>query len=444
MIPHRLSFFCLLLFGLFASGCDRAFSDVGAATIEVVSPDIQVALTEPTLNLELRVESVREVTQVRWQDTEFGRGTGTDLWQATLPLEKGLNQFVIETVVDDGPSAIDTVSVFHLTFELSQASSPVLTFGAGGHTVSPLPNGDLLLVGGSFLVGNVSGLDAHRLPSGESSFRPERGLPVFGRVGHTTTVLPDGRLLILGGADVGNIQTVDDLHEAVEVFDPSTDTFKQIPVSGPPIRRTYHSAILRVVQDRTFVVVFGGRGDTRYSPNPVLGIRQDMRTFQLRNDSLFALSPSIGPFIDLMAGHTQTPLTQEEPGTAHTFLISGMRFGTSLEAASIWIDFEGAFGIDIVPGNSMLTPRIRHASILLEDGFIAHFGGRGSDPETVFDRGELYVEAIDQYFYLPFTLAPRYGLRANRLPDGRILVLGGFDEFGTATSTAEFISLDVQ
>ena len=444
MSHSRLPYFCLAVFSLVVTGCDRAFSDVGAASVEVVSPDIQTAITETTVNLELRVESVREVTQVHWKDTEFGRGSGTDIWQATLPLDKGLNQFVIETFVDDGPSSLDTLSVFHLTYESELASSPVLVFGTGGHTVSPLPNGDMLLVGGSFLAGSVSGPDAHRLPAGESGFRPERDLPNFPRVGHTASVLPDGRLLLLGGADVGDIQTVDDLHEAVEIFDPSSDDFKLIPVSGDPVRRMYHSAVIREVQDRVFVVVFGGRGDTRYTPSPLVDIRQDMRTFQLLNDSLFALSPAIGPFIDLMAGHTQTALSLGDVGSSSRFIISGMRFGTTLEAASIWMDFDGPFGIDLLPGNTMLTPRIRHASLLIDDGIVAHFGGRGAEPSTIFDRGEIYVEEIDQYFYLPFTMTPRYGLTASNLPDGRILVLGGFDEFGTAMSTAEFVSLSVR
>ena len=193
----------VLIVFLSVSGCDRAFSDVGAATVEVISPDIQTAITDNLLDLELRVTSVREVTRVRWHETEFGQGNGTDIWQATLPLDMGLNQFVIESFVDDGPTSLDTLSVFRLSYEVEVASPNILVFGTGGHTVDVLPNGDLFLVGGSFLAGGISGPDAHRLPVGENLFRPERSLPVRPRVGHTASVLPDGRILYLGGATRG-------------------------------------------------------------------------------------------------------------------------------------------------------------------------------------------------------------------------------------------------
>ena len=206
----------------------------------------------------------------------------------------------------------------------------------------------------------------------------------------------------------------------------------------------YHSQLVREIGNQVFVVLFGGRGDTRYAPTPRLDIRQDMRTFEFRNDSLIALSPAIGPFIDIMAGHTQTPLTIGSIGTPDKYLITGMRFGTELEPTSIWMDFGGPFGIDLVPGNTMNTPRIRHASTLVDDGIVALFGGRGADPEILMNRGEIYVEESGTYFNLPFTLTPRFGLTATQMPDGRILLLGGFDEFGTSMSTAEFVSLGVR
>lgn len=430
--------FLLLVF--LWSGCDRAFSDVGEPTLEVVSPDITVARTEDDLILVLRVESVRDVTRVRAGSIEFGHGSGPGLWQATLPLENGLNQFVIESFVDDGPTGLDTLNVFRLSYSVETPSGLFLPFESGSHTLTRLKNDDLLLVGGSNTAGGRSALDAMILISGTSIFRPVRSLSIVPRTGHTASLLPDGRVLFLGGALLGDIQTPTDLLEPVELYDPASGNFVEVPFSGQPIRRMYHSAILREINGQVFIVLFGGRGDIRYTPSPLIDIRQDMRTFQFRNDSLIALSPAVGPFIESMAGHTQTALV---PGEGGRFLISGMIFGSSLEGASFRMDFDGPFGIDLIPGNTMNTPRIRHAAVTLAPGIVALFGGREADPQSVLGQGELYVEEVDTYFSLPFALTPRFGLTATALPDDRIMVLGGFGSDASALTTAEFVSLDI-
>ena len=432
------------ILALFWSGCDRAFTDVGEATIEVVSPDVRVAITEPSIALELKVESVRDVTRVRTQGREFSFDASSQRWITQLDLHKGLNQFVVEAFVDDGPTRTDTISIFHLTYTHSVPTVEISAFGTGSHTLTPSLGGNSLLVGGSFNAGSGAAQDAHLLRPGGPFLVPVVDPTKFPRSGHTASELPDGRVLIVGGAVSGDIQSVDELVSPAEVFEPSNNTFKLIPVKGDPIRRMYHTTIVREVDGQFFVILLGGRGDIRYTPSPLLGIREDMRSFLLRNDSLISVSPTIGPFVEPVAGHTQTTLTSSLPWRGSRYLVNGLRWGATTEPTSFIMDFNSPFGIDISKTKPMQQPRIRHASIPIAPGIVALFGGRAEDPTVVYGTGELFVEEANMYFTLPFSIVPRFGLTATRLNNNSILLFGGFDATADALTDADFVSLDVQ
>lgn len=449
ILMGRTTTFLLLAAALILSACDRSFTDVSEATVVVISPDVRIALSENSIDLELQVTAARDVTQVRTGGVDFSQVTNSNRWLASLPLQKGLNRFVIETTVDDGPMGLDTVNVFHLTHSFESATAArILTFVTGGHTTTLLPNDDLVLIGGSSQPGGPGAFDAYIFGASRARFAPVPGISFFDRIGHTASLLPDGRILLAGGALFGDISSVTELVEQIEIFDPTTGTFAPIPSTGEPIRRMYHTAVLRHIGTEVYIVLFGGRGDTQYGSNPRLDIRRDMRTFRLRNDTLIALSPAVGPFIEFMAGHTQSALSVEESGRAERFLITGIKFGATLDAASLTIDFGGLAGIDIAPTTTMNTARLRHSSVTLAPGLIAHFNGRGEFIDDVFQGGELFVEEAGVYFSFPDDLATQltaaYGQSATLLPDGRVILIGGFDEAGAGLSVVEFVSLDVQ
>ena len=245
-------------------------------------------------------------------------------------------------------------------------------------------------------------------------------------------------MLIVGGAVRGDIDDTSDLVSFVELYDPVKSQFVPVPYSGDPIRRMYHSAILRQVNDKTFLILLGGRGDTRYFPTPQLGIREDMRTFEFRNDSLIALSPAVGPFIEAVAGHIQARLSNDR------YLVSGLDFGVVSTPASFIMDLASPFGIEISKTANMNTPRIRSAAVTIAPGIVALFGGRGEVSDDVLATSELFVEDANQYFTLPFEIAPRFGHTATKLSDNSILLLGGFDATSNALTATDFVSLSVQ
>ena len=140
-----------------------------------------------------------------------------------------------------------------------------------------LPDGRVLVVGGQAFPGSGEGSSLvedgrfevvadrgspSRLTSAElwnpiaGQFTPT-GSMTRGRIGHTATLLPDGRVLILGGdgvVDVVGNRGYRDFPGA-ELWDPDTGEFSAAPMLTQP--RTNHSAIL-LVDGRVLVV--GGQG----------------------------------------------------------------------------------------------------------------------------------------------------------------------------------------
>lgn len=444
MKPLYLAILVLVLL----SGCDRPFADVGMATIEVVSPDVTVATDRERVLLDLRVTSVRTVTQVRASGVDFS-SIGDDIWRAELDLVPGINRFAIESMVDDGPVSRDTVDVLRVRWaRIASPTDRPLLFGIGGHTMSRLQNGTLVMVGGSALAGSQGSFDAWILPPNESRFAPARTQAAVPRVGHTATVLPDNRILLTGGGYRGNIETTDELVETVELFNPESETFTAVPVDGAPIRRMYHTALLRNLEDQVYLVLLGGRGDTRYTPSPQLGIRRDMRTFLFRNDSLIALSPAIGPFIRPVAGHTQVALDGNEEGMNGRFLVTGMDLENDYQGVNFLMDFDAPAGIDIREWSPLRTPRIRHTSVAISPGYVVHLGGRDPETDQPLGGGEIHVESVRSSFYLPPGLASAittsYGGTATHTSEATVITVGGFDSAGEGLSDVNFVSLSVQ
>jgi hypothetical protein len=128
-----------------------------------------------------------------------------------------------------------------------------------GHAATLLADGRVLLSGGGLTTlptghGRTGGRFASMFNPKTSAFTPASEL-IFERTGHTATRLHDGRVLIVGGEIVtGGGFTV--FHEGVlnaEMFDPTTETFSDI---GPTLRfRVGHTATL--LQDGR-VLIAGG------------------------------------------------------------------------------------------------------------------------------------------------------------------------------------------
>ncbi|PIQ62213.1 MAG: hypothetical protein COV99_06955 [Bacteroidetes bacterium CG12_big_fil_rev_8_21_14_0_65_60_17] len=437
----------ILLFTFLFSACDGDSVDVpvSAPVISVLSPDLSVAVVDAMVSVTLAVETDRNVTGVRVGGVDFSPSDAPDgAWEGTLPLAGGLNMFQVVPFLDETPAESSVLSVLKAQAELIRYDDNLMPFGVGGHTMTALTDGRVVMLGGSSGAGDLSNPFMHIHEPGKQFFTPQRSNLRDPRAGHSATRLPGDEVLVLGGGTSGNISIVSELTERVEIVG-SDEQVREIPFVGDPIRRMYHTAWLSDGPDGTFVTVFGGRGDTQYVPTPLLGIRQDMRVFELRNDTLFARSEAIGMPIEPMAGHVTVPLDDAPLGQHKRFLVHGFRIGDTLTGETMFFDLTSPDGFVFATAPSPRANRLRPAGLHLPGVGAALFGGRTANGELIDPAIEVFVDEAGRFFSIPVVgdkpLVDRFGHQATLLPNGEIYLSGGFNGDNAPLFDSEFIQI---
>ena len=131
--------------------------------------------------------------------------------------------------------------------------------GRAGHTATLLPDGRVLVTGGyksneaaGGYTSSFTGVTSAELYDPATGTWSSAGALVAARIGHTATLLPTGKVLIVGGALDYKFATV------TELFDPATSTWQ---TTGPTSDSyTYHTATLLPSGK---VMVTGGNGSVQ-------------------------------------------------------------------------------------------------------------------------------------------------------------------------------------
>lgn len=106
-----------------------------------------------------------------------------------------------------------------------------------GQTETLLPDGRLLVIGGQETDGPTATIAIHDSRSGEVTPLPISLLQ--GRAWHTATMLPDGRVLVIGG-----LGAAEKIIDTAEIIDPAIQTREVLPSTGLTFARAYHTATL--------------------------------------------------------------------------------------------------------------------------------------------------------------------------------------------------------
>lgn len=302
-----------------------------------------------------------------------------------------------------------------------------------GHTAAALPEGRVLIFGGA----SQGDLDApgafptpeiYSLQSQKSCVFEEELCPLFPgadrRIGHSATATPDGDVLIFGGEDE-NL----DLVEEVLRFDPASGQFIQVTNFDQQkvAPRAYHAAVEFRFDDKTgggfreAILIAGG--EIEGTSKRVLTANGLLYDTQVRTFTRTDLS-----MVHPRRRHTLTTFREDYSrvlavgGEGGGGLVSP---GEISDGESFWVVEPAAGGRD-----GLATPRINHSALPISQGVMILGGDNLLDS---VDDPEIFLAGAAMgtgFFSLQIMAAhqehsPRRGSIAARLPSGVTLYAGG-------------------
>jgi len=202
------------------------------------------------------------------------------------------------------------------------------------HTATLLPNGKVLIAGGS---GGGSSAELYNLTTGTFA---STGSMLTSRWFHTATLLPNGKVLIAGGSGGGS---------SSELYNPATGTFES--TGSMTTARQFHTATL-LPNGKVLIAGGTGGGSSSELYNPASGIFE-----------------STGSMSTARAYHTATLLPNGK-----VLVAGGTPSGSGLSSAELYDPSTGLFS----SAGDMATARKFHTATLLPNSKVLVAGGENS------------------------------------------------------------------
>ena len=267
-------------------------------------------------------------------------------------------------------------------------TGPRLSAPRDGHAAAPLPGGDVLVVGGwaPELTRTAERFDGSRFVS-TGALATARGAP-------TATPLRDGRVLVAGGSGAGNNALA-----SAELYDPRTGRFS--PTGSMRSPRSAHVAV-RLLDGRVLVIGGSSRG----------GVLATTELYDPRRGRFTA-----GPRLRV-ARHKHAAVVLR---SGRVLVLGGSDerdFGGRLASAEL-LDVRRPQALR-VPSMSARRFKLTDSATLLADGTVLVAGG-ARELERYDPRRRRFVQAGRIDSALAFATA-------TALRDGRVLVVGGYDD----------------
>jgi hypothetical protein len=282
-----------------------------------------------------------------------------------------------------------------------------------GHTATLMPGGKVLIVGGQDVNNNILA-SAELYDPVTGTFSPTAGSLTTARESHTATLLANGKVLIAGGIQSGFTPS-----NTTELYDPATGTFTFSP--NMINTHSFHAATLL---SNGMVLIAGGGGSTSIN--------------ELYDPNALTFTPT-GNFALLRGSETATLLLD----ATDLAVGGGDRNGYSLASAELYDPVAATFSA----AGSLGTASQNHSATLLTSGKVLVAGGLSSCPsgcsQGYLNRAEIYDPAA-KTFALSANLTIGRGFHAaTRLNNGTVLVVGGQGN-AASTGTAEIFDQATQ
>ncbi len=222
------------------------------------------------------------------------------------------------------------------------------------------------------------------------------------RAAHTSTLLPNGKVLITGGCTSHGCEAGPDARSA-ELYDPAKGQFSET-ASLLGERASSHKATLLL---NGTVLITGGWRSRRPTASAEL--------YHTPSGSFVQAGDMLTP----RAAHTATLL---EDG--RVLLVGGYNGNKSLHQSEIYDPASDTF----TQTGALNVARAGHIAIKMLDGRVLVIGGRTFHLDQVLDSAEIYDPATGTFQLTGPLSKVRHKHAAALLPDGRVLVIGGSDE----------------
>ncbi|MBN9685841.1 MULTISPECIES: Kelch repeat-containing protein [unclassified Corallococcus] len=266
-------------------------------------------------------------------------------------------------------------------------------------TATLLPNGRVLVAGGAIeippLIRNFTAVETAEIYNPTSGTWSATGSMATPRFSHTATLLPNGKVLVAGGDGGDDTPLV-----TAELYDPASGTWSATGSMTAP--RLGHTATL--LPDGKVLVV--GRGDTT-----------NVGPFAEVYDPSSGTWAATGPMTShRYYGHTATLLPNGK-----VLVTGGYDFDSgALATAELYDPSSDTWSA----AASMLSTRYEHTATLLPDGRVLVAGGDTPLPTMA----ELYDPSSNTWSETGSLLLPAYTHTATLLLNGQVLVVGPFRE----------------